>query len=41
MEMLKRGVGIKAVSGYLGHADVSTTLSYYVHETASYGDVLG
>ena len=41
MEMLGRGVSIKKVSGYLGHSDVSTTLRYYVHETASAGDVLG
>lgn len=41
MEMLERGVSIKKVSGYLGHSDVATTLRYYVHETATHGDVLG
>ena len=32
---------LKAVSGYLGHSDISITAKYYVHDRLSPADVLG
>lgn len=40
MELLGKGMGIKAVSKYLGHSDESTTLKYYVHQTPTASEVL-
>jgi integrase len=40
MHLLKSGMDINALSQYLGHADVSTTLKYYVHSRPKSVDII-
>ena len=35
-DMLKKGISLRTVSDHLGHADVSTTASLYIHDAVNY-----
>lgn len=37
--LLKKGKSIKAVSKYLGHSDIATTLNLYYHDELDYNDL--
>ncbi len=40
-QMVRKGIAIKKVSRYLGHASTAITLDMYVHQTMGDGDLIG